>query len=121
MWVPIGTVLQLSIFSYSHIRETFLLFYFEGTTTKRLLISFRVRKSLTLIHHQSQTNDDREIIRCQHHFTNAQKMEHARGTKTIRKKQGATKDPCTHEFLDSIKLQKKVSKPTSFVRTYVIQ
>ena len=48
-------------------------------------------------------------------------MEHARGTKTILKKQGATKDPCTHEFLDSIKLQKKVSKPASFVRTYVIQ
>ena len=38
MHVPVATVLQFSIFSYNHIKETFLLFSFEGITPKRLLI-----------------------------------------------------------------------------------
>ena len=49
MRVSVAMVLQFSIFSYSHIKETFLLFSFEGTTPKRLLISFEMKESLILI------------------------------------------------------------------------
>ena len=49
IWVSVATVLQLLILVYNHIKETFLLFIFEGNTPKRLLISDEVMKSLTLI------------------------------------------------------------------------
>ena len=49
MHVPIAMVLQFSMFSYNYIKETFLLFSFEGIKPKRLLISFGVKGSLILI------------------------------------------------------------------------
>ena len=80
MRAPFTTVSHWGIFSHSQEKGILLLFILEGTTTGSFLSSAKARIDKNYFTTQPQTDDNKEVIRCQHYLPNIWKME---GTSSV--------------------------------------